>query len=109
NEIRHVKRIAIRSQLIASLVLDQQAKWGKRADRQQFVAHDTVSHERQRIERCLGLLDRFAGYQKDRAGFLTKPELLDLAVEIELECGRDLVWHVLLKLLGREGRLGGCD
>lgn len=36
----------------------QEAEWGKWADRHQFVGQEAVSHQRQPVQRRLGLLDR---------------------------------------------------
>src|SRR5262249_28283307 len=45
---------------------------------------------------CLCLLDRFDTHEKYRPGVLSKPELLDLAVEVVLQRSGHLFWQKLL-------------
>jgi hypothetical protein len=53
------------------------------------------------------MFDGLDAHEKDRPELLTKPKLLNRAVEIVLEGGRNFGWHVLLKLVS--GLFRGCD
>ncbi|HEX9588334.1 MAG TPA: hypothetical protein VGA15_11405 [Bradyrhizobium sp.] len=86
-----------------SLALDQQAKWDERANRHQVVGDKVRGRERQRIQRRFGLFDRLDGHEKNWSDLLSKPELLDLAIKIELKRRRHFARHVLLPLFWCEG------
>src|SRR3569832_3001467 len=82
-----------------SLALDEKAERLERADRNCLERENATSRERQRVDGCFGLVNRVGVHEKDHAGLIVaEPELLDLAVKVELERTRDFLRHDLLPL-----------